>query len=867
MPTPFVAKYEGTDGDLRWARQAFLNNEMAYAAPFVPGNYGISVDHLGNSYFCGSVLTAVYDFGASRANYSDPRLLISKYDPFGALLWTKRIGGGDGQFSWDMGYSANAIATDSAGDCYVTGYFTRTAQFEGTNLVSRGHRDIFVAKYRWYGGLVWLKQAGGLSEDAGRAAAVTSIGELLIAGSFDNTANFDGATLIGSSHDVFIARLLGDPPLITAQPQSQTVIAGTNVTLRVAAASAAALRYQWRFNGTNIVDATSSQLDIASIQASDAGAYSVVITNSFGAITSAVAIVTVNFLLEVMVNGSGIVIRNPSTFVFAPGAMVTLTALAGSGHAFVAWSGDASGTNNPLVITMASNTIISAHFVAIPMGDPPSIAAQPQDQIAIAGTNIPFRITAAGTAPLRFQWRFNGTNVAGATGPEVVVTNVQAADAGAYSVVVTNLFGAITSVVATLTVRFSLDVMVNGGGAVSFDPNFGAFAPGAVVTLTAVSEAGYAFVGWSGHASGTNNPRIITMTSNITIVATFASTALTIDIDGQGFVERLPDLPYYNISDQVTLTGTPARWFQFQGWGDGPTVNPRLVTIGANNSYRAIFSPTTALETITINGATRTAPIGMPLITVNERFFSDPSDNPFLELGQADVSISTSFENGSIFYTLDGSRPSFNSTLYGAGFRLHRSTLLRAIAYDALFSNSWEADGLEINIEPLYTVNAYAYDGGAVSIMPSQSFYRSNDVVTISATPLSGWQFLQWLGDLAGTSSSTTAQVSGNLCAQALFGTTLTVAAAGNGAIVLDSSPPFYPYGTVVRLTAVPAAGNHFGAWGNAGTGTNNPLYSMVTEPQQTISAVFGELPAGQSTLTLLINGRGRVTTNPGANR
>ena len=53
---------------------------------------------------------------------------------------------------------------------------------------------------------------------------------------------------------------------------------------------------------------------------------------------------------------------------------------------------------------------------------------------------------------MSYQWRFNGTNIAGATGTSLTLSNVQPAQAGSYSVRVTNAFGAVTSQVATLTV-------------------------------------------------------------------------------------------------------------------------------------------------------------------------------------------------------------------------------------------------------------------------------------------------------------------------------------------------------------------------------------------------------------------------------
>jgi len=85
----------------------------------------------------------------------------------------------------------------------------------------------------------------------------------------------------------------------------------------------------------------------------------------------------------------------------------------------------------------------------------PFITAQPQSQTVPPGSNAIFTVFATGAAPLSFQWRFNGTNISGATVTSCTRTNAQAADAGGYSVVVTNSAGSVTSSVATLTINSS----------------------------------------------------------------------------------------------------------------------------------------------------------------------------------------------------------------------------------------------------------------------------------------------------------------------------------------------------------------------------------------------------------------------------
>ncbi len=83
----------------------------------------------------------------------------------------------------------------------------------------------------------------------------------------------------------------------------------------------------------------------------------------------------------------------------------------------------------------------------------PFITAQPADQVATVGSPATFTVGAAGTQPLSYQWQFNGTNLSGATASSLVLANVQLADAGNYSVVISNLAGTVTSSNATLTVN------------------------------------------------------------------------------------------------------------------------------------------------------------------------------------------------------------------------------------------------------------------------------------------------------------------------------------------------------------------------------------------------------------------------------
>ena len=82
-------------------------------------------------------------------------------------------------------------------------------------------------------------------------------------------------------------------PGIISQPASRTNSVGSSVSLTVTATGDAPLTYQWRFHGTNILDATSVVYAINNLTTNQAGPYRVVVSNSFGALTSAVATLTV----------------------------------------------------------------------------------------------------------------------------------------------------------------------------------------------------------------------------------------------------------------------------------------------------------------------------------------------------------------------------------------------------------------------------------------------------------------------------------------------------------------------------------------------------------------------------------------------
>ncbi len=89
-------------------------------------------------------------------------------------------------------------------------------------------------------------------------------------------------------------------------------------------------------------------------------------------------------------------------------------------------------------------------FVAALVAYPPTILTQPYNQTVAAGSSATFTVAAGGSMPLSYQWRFNGTNFVGGNSNSFTVVNVQAANTGNYSVVVSNAYGTVTSANAAL---------------------------------------------------------------------------------------------------------------------------------------------------------------------------------------------------------------------------------------------------------------------------------------------------------------------------------------------------------------------------------------------------------------------------------
>jgi hypothetical protein len=101
-------------------------------------------------------------------------------------------------------------------------------------------------------------------------------------------------------------------------------------------------------------------------------------------------------------------------------------------------------------------------LLALGNTNPPAIVTQPTNQTVIAGGTASFSITTGGTPPVSYQWRFNSTNLVGATNATLTLNAVTTNQSGIYSVIMTNLAGSAISSNVVLSVYASAVPALNG---------------------------------------------------------------------------------------------------------------------------------------------------------------------------------------------------------------------------------------------------------------------------------------------------------------------------------------------------------------------------------------------------------------------
>jgi hypothetical protein len=258
-------------------------------------------------------------------------------------------------------------------------------------------------------------------------------------------------------------------PVITTQPASQTVAAGSNVTFAVTASGMPTPTYQWQKDGANISGATGAALTLSSVTTADAATYSAVATNSAGSATSNGAMLTVT-----STSVAPFITAQPSGQTVTTGASVTfVVAASGTPTPTLQWQKNGSAVSGSTDTTFTLNGVTSAdsatytavatnsagsatsNGAVLTVTSAPVITTQPASQTVTAGSNVTFTVAASGKPTPTYQWKENGIAISGSTGTTFTLNGVTSANSATYTAVVTNSAGSATSNGAVLTVASS----------------------------------------------------------------------------------------------------------------------------------------------------------------------------------------------------------------------------------------------------------------------------------------------------------------------------------------------------------------------------------------------------------------------------
>jgi uncharacterized delta-60 repeat protein len=423
----------------------------------------------------------VYVTGSSQLNYGWDYLTV-KYDPSGNQLWASRFNGTNRD---DL---ASAIAVDRQGNVLVTGKSKNVAD----------HFQYATVKYDKAGNQLWVQTyAGpGAAEDDANSLAVDSNGNVYVTGQSKGVgSDFDYATIKYSADgtQLWVARYNGTGNSVD-QATKVEVDSAQNVYVTGASkgsgsdfdyatikySSAGAQLWVARYNGP------SNHIDKATDLAVDAYG-NVFVTGSSEVTAGHSDYATIKYgsdgtqlwaqrydgpisddddanALALDANGD-VYVTGQSKGAGTGYDFATVKYLGADGtQAWVSRFNSGGGVNdtaiglaldtqfNVYVAGQAFNNLDYALIKYSPGLMAPQIATQPQSQTVAIGQQASFTVQAWGTAPLSYQWTFNGTPVPLATNSRLMLNNARMNDNGTIAVIVTNAAGSVSSAAAKLTV-------------------------------------------------------------------------------------------------------------------------------------------------------------------------------------------------------------------------------------------------------------------------------------------------------------------------------------------------------------------------------------------------------------------------------
>lgn len=534
------------------------------------------------------------------------------------------------------------------------------------------------------------------------------------------------------------------------------------------------------------------------------------------------------FSLTVNVLGNGgSVSKNPNQPSYAAGQVVQLVISANKGWQFSQWGGDLSGAETTKSITMDGNKVVTATFTqkeytltVTYQGTGHGAVSKSSPGPYHLGDTVQLTANPTGT-DLFVGW----SGDASGTSPTTSITIDETPE-------VTATFAAPQATQYLLTVTSN----PANGGLVDINPAGPLYSSGQIINLTPNAATGYTFTGWTGDLSGSTNPAQISMTKNTVITANFALSTVTLSLSSNpqyaGSISVNPSGTYH-YGDVVQLTAVANTPFDFLNWGQdlAGSTNPVSITLNGNKAVTANF----VAKEYTLD-----------LQQLGQGTIEKTPDKATYHLGDL-VTLKATEANGWSFAGWTGDKTSSERQII---LTIDENPAVLATFTQQLYS---------------LTVRSNPEAGGPVQLNNTGPEYYYNDVVELTPKPVLGYHFLNWDGDITGTTIPATVTVTRNMIVTANFApdpVTLTVNISPLDSGIVNQVPTIpYLFGDQVELTAVPKPGYTFSSWSDALTGSTNPSQiTLYGDKIVTANFVAIEYPLA---ITISPALGGSVTQNP----